>query len=276
MLTFSRQGLTFDVTDAGPEDGRVVILLHGWPEDRNCWDEVIPALADAGYRVLAPDQRGYSPGARPKGRRAYKIDELEADVLALADAAGADRFDVVGHDWGAAVAWALAGRWPDRVRSLSALSVPHTEAFLRSMLHSKQVLHSWYMLFFQLPAVPEALMSLGRGKGLATVLRRSGLGDASVERYRRRAAIGGDMTGTINWYRAIPYGVTARLGRVAVPTMFVYGGGDSFISRASAAACGDWVSGSYRYEELAGAGHWLPEDRPADVARLLVEYLATV
>ncbi len=104
VQTFSRNGLTFDVTDAGPADGPVVILLHGFPEDRRSWDGVVPALVAAGYRALVPDQRGYSPGACPKGRRPYKMEELEADVLALADAAGADRFDVAGHDWGAAVA----------------------------------------------------------------------------------------------------------------------------------------------------------------------------
>ncbi|MCU4183343.1 alpha/beta fold hydrolase [Acidiferrimicrobium sp. IK] len=273
MLTFSRQGLTFDVTDAGPEDGRVVILLHGWPEDRHCWDEVIPALAEAGYRVLAPDQRGYSPGARPKGRKAYKVDELEADILALADAAGAARFEVVGHDWGAAVAWALAGRHPERVRSVAALSVPHTQAFLGSMVRSTQALRSWYMLFFQLPVIPETLLSLGGGKALGAVLARTGLDRSSAARYARRAAVASDMTTTLNWYRAIPFAVAEKLGRISVPALFIYGSGDSFISAAAVEACGAWVSAAYRYEELPGAGHWLPEDRPEDVSRLLLEHL---
>ena len=274
MQVFSRHGLTFDVTDAGPTDGRVVILLHGFPEDRRSWDGVIPALTAAGYRVLAPDQRGYSPGARPKGRKAYKVGELEADVLALADAAGADRFDVVGHDWGAVVAWGLGAHHPDRVRTLTALSVPHTEAFLRSMLRSSQAFHSWYMLFFQLPAIPEALLSRGRGKALSKSLGRSGLGGEAAARYGRRAAVSSDMTGPINWYRAIPFGVGERMARIEVPTLFVYGARDGFITAAAAQACGSWVRGPYRYEALADAGHWLPEENPDEVSRLLIEQLS--
>ncbi|MGH9094055.1 MAG: alpha/beta fold hydrolase, partial [Acidimicrobiales bacterium] len=128
MEHFPRDGLTFDVTDTGEPDGQVVVLLHGFPEDRSSWTGVIPALTGAGFRVLAPDLRGYSPGARPRGRRAYALRQSAADVLALADAAGADQLHVVGHDWGAALAWFLAARHPERVRTLSALSVPHTEA----------------------------------------------------------------------------------------------------------------------------------------------------
>ena len=109
---FTNDGLTFDVTDTGAPDGRAVILLHGFPEDRACWSAVGSRLAGAGYRALAPDQRGYSPGARPEGRSAYKVSSLTGDILALADAAGCDRFDVVGHDWGGGVAWDLAARHP--------------------------------------------------------------------------------------------------------------------------------------------------------------------
>ena len=155
MHNFVRSGLSFDVTDEGPVDGRLVIALHGFPEDRLSWSAVIPQLTALGYRVLAPDQRGYSPGARPKGRRAYVLGELAADVMALADVAGADRFDVVGHDWGAVVAWELAGRHPDRVRTVTSLTVPHPAALRDAVLHSRQLLKSWYMGFFQLPRVPE-------------------------------------------------------------------------------------------------------------------------
>ena len=138
MRSFTRAGLTFDVSDSGPDTGRAVVMLHGFPEDRHCWDRLTEHLVGAGCRVLAPDQRGYSPDARPIGRRPYKIGELCADVLALADTAGLGAFDVVGHDWGAAIAWALAGRFPGRIRSLVALSMPHPRAFAESLFRSDQ------------------------------------------------------------------------------------------------------------------------------------------
>ncbi|MEJ7585388.1 MAG: alpha/beta fold hydrolase, partial [Acidimicrobiales bacterium] len=129
MKTFTNDGLTFEVSDRGPEDGPVVILLHGFPQTAECWAGVAPRLADAGLRVLAPNQRGYSPQARPTGRRAYLLNLLMGDVLALADSAGAERFHLVGHDWGAVVAWSVAAEHPERVASLTTLSVPHPRAF---------------------------------------------------------------------------------------------------------------------------------------------------
>ena len=133
LTSFVSQGWTFDVRDSGPLDGPVVVALHGFPQTSGSWSAVTPLLTDAGYRVLAPDQRGYSPRARPTAVDDYTMDHLCADVLALADAAGADRFHVLGHDWGAAVAWALAADRPDRLASLTAVSVPHPAALVRSM-----------------------------------------------------------------------------------------------------------------------------------------------
>src|SRR3954468_10938016 len=146
MDEFSRAGLVFDVTDAGQRDGDAVVLLHSYPENRTSWDAMTPLLTAAGYRVLAPDQRGYSPRARPLRRRDYKMSELVADVLALVDASGADKVHLVGHDWGGAVAWAFAGAHPDRLNTLTSLTTPHPRAFLASMVRSGQLLHSWYML----------------------------------------------------------------------------------------------------------------------------------
>src|SRR5688572_12214645 len=151
MKSYRRDGLQFDVTDVGPRNGPAVVCLHGFPQDRTSYDVVAPILAEHGMRVLAPDQRGYSPGARPDGRAAYALRELVADVLALLDAAGIDSAHVVGHDWGGAVAWALAGRHPDRVRSVTALSTPHPGAMKGAALRSSQGLRSAYMAVFQLP-----------------------------------------------------------------------------------------------------------------------------
>ena len=271
---YTRDGLIFDVTDVGPEEGRVVIALHGFPEDRHCWDAIGNNLAGAGHRMLAPDQRGYSPGARPKGRRAYALPELDADVLALADAADVQVFDVLGHDWGGAPAWDLAGRHPDRVRTVTVLSTPHPRAFQASIARSSQLLHSWYMAFFQIPAVPEAGFRFGGGKRMEASLLRSGLDAESAARYSTRFAEPGAMTGPVNWYRALPFGTRNPTPVVQVPAMYVWSDGDRFLTRKAAELTAEYVSGSYRFEVLAGESHWLPSAAPDKVSRLLLEFLA--
>lgn len=273
MDTFERDGLTFEVSDTGPADGRVVIALHGFPEDRHCWDRLAASLAGRGYRTLAPDQRGYSPRARPTGRRAYTLDLLTADVLALADQAGAIRFDLVGHDWGAALAWYVAANHPDRVRTLTALSVPHLQAFLEAMTRSSQALHSWYFAFFQIPKLPEAILARAGEKRFVAQLGRTGLDEDSARRYARRAASPGAMTGPINWYRALPFEVRTRLGPVTAPTLYVWGDSDPFISRVAAERCARHVSGPFQFETVVGGTHWLPSGSD-DIAPLLLGHLA--
>jgi pimeloyl-ACP methyl ester carboxylesterase len=275
---FANDGLTFDVTDVpasgGGENPQTVILLHGFPEDRRSWDAVIPELAAAGYRVLAPDLRGYSPGARPAGRSAYTLRRLAGDVLALADDAGADRFHLAGHDWGAALAWHLAATRPDRVESLAALSVPHPQAFSRSMVTSRQALMSWYIAAFQPPWLPERMMSLRGGELMAAQLARGGLDAASAGRYARRAADPAAMRGPLNWYRALPLEALVPTPAVTVPTLFLWGDRERFISRAAAELCAAHVEGSYRFEVLAGASHWLLQDEPRRVSQLLAGHFA--
>src|SRR3954449_5563046 len=168
MDEFTRGRLTFDVTDAGTADGDVVVLLHGFPENRTSWTAVTPLLTAAGYRVLAPDQRGYSPGARPLARSAYRMQELVDDTVALVDAAGVERVHLVGHDWGGGIAWALAGAHPDRVATLTVLSTPHPAALRQAAMSTPwQLLHSSYMLFFQVPGLPERVLA-GRLEGTLT------------------------------------------------------------------------------------------------------------
>ena len=274
MHSYVRSGLTFDVTDEGPADGRVLIALHGFPEDRRSWSEVIPHLTGQGVRVLAPDQRGYSTGARPRRRRAYALNELTADVLAMADVAGADRFDLVGQDWGAAVAWDLSGRHPDRVRTLTALSVPPAKALRDSVLHSSQVLRSWYMAFFQLPRVPETLLKAAGAERAATSFERQGLDRGTARRYAARVANPADSRGPINWYRAIPFAPRPAAPPVAVPTLFVYGDQDRYLTRTAAERAGRHVAGPYQFEVLDGATHWLPTGAPDEVSKLIVRHLA--
>jgi pimeloyl-ACP methyl ester carboxylesterase len=271
MESFTNDGWQFDVAEWGPPDGPPVILLHGFPENHHSWDQVAPLLADAGYRVLAPDQRGYSPGARPPGRRAYRLESLTDDVLALADQAGAERFHVIGHDWGGAVAWSLASSNPERLRTMTSLATPHPRAFLTSMVTSSQLRHSWYMAFFQLPGLPE----LGfRGAGLARLrqtLLRSGLDEAAMDGYLEVLDQPGAATAALNWYRGIPFTPPSRMGPSPVPTLYVYGDQDVALGRKAADLTGRWVSGPYRYEILRGASHWIPEQHASRVVDLFLE-----
>jgi pimeloyl-ACP methyl ester carboxylesterase len=278
MEHFTHAGFSFEVTDTpaagGGGSGQVAVLLHGFPEDRHCWDGVASALAAAGYRVLAPDQRGYSPGARPAARSAYTLPRLAADVLALADAAGAQRFHLVGHDWGAALAWYVAGHHPHRLISLAALSVPHPGAFARALASSGQLARSWYIAAFQVPRLPELLLSRRGGAAMRAGLTRAGLDRGSAARYAARASDPDAMRGPLNWYRAIPLRPRQRTGRIDVPTLFVWSDGDRFVSRTAADLCARYVRGPYRFEVINGASHWLPEEEPERMAALLAEHFA--
>jgi pimeloyl-ACP methyl ester carboxylesterase len=278
MERFGNAGYSFEVTDtpsAGGGGGRqVALLLHGFPEDRHSWDGVASALAAAGYRVLAPDQRGYSPGARPAARSAYTLSRLAGDVLALADAAGVQRFHLVGHDWGGALAWYVADHYPGRLISLAALSVPHPQAFLRALASSNQAARSWYMAAFQLPGLPELVLSRRGGEAMRAALVHSGLDPGTAARYASRAADRPALRGPLNWYRAIPLGLRERTGRIEVPTLFMWSDGDRFVSQAAAELCGRYVSGHYRFEVIEGASHWLPEEAPERVAASLVAHFA--
>jgi pimeloyl-ACP methyl ester carboxylesterase len=269
-----RDGLRFEVTDRGPAEAPVVILLHGFPSDRRCWDTVSDRLVEAGYRTLAPDQRGYSPGARPRGRRAYRLDALGDDILGLADAAGVARFHLVGHDWGAVVAWHLAGTVPGRVATLAAVSVPHPRAMRRAAVHSRQALRSWYMLAFQVPALPERLLARRGGAGLRKALQSSGLEAGAARRYARRAEDPAGMRGPIGWYRAIPFAPRGASRPVPVPTVMIWSAGDAFITRFAAEGAAAWVDAPYRFVEVPGANHWLPENNPDPVADAVLDHLA--
>lgn len=281
MDQYRRGEFIFDVTDSGPADGPVVVLLHGFPQQNSSWEQIIPLLTAKGFRCLAPNQRGYSPGARPTRRRDYRATELVKDILALIDASGADRVHLVGHDWGAAVAWGVAGTAPERLASMSALSVPHPMAFMRSMLTSRQGLASWYMYVNQLPWVAERFMlgRDGKGKTMAKVLTRSGLPPEAAARDARSMAEPGALTAALNWYRATPMdfsglGVRSKAQKITVPTLYVWSDRDIALTAKPARDTANYVSGPYRFETLAGASHWLPEEKPAEVAELLLQWFA--
>jgi pimeloyl-ACP methyl ester carboxylesterase len=230
-------------------------------------------LVAAGHRVLAPEQRGYSPGARPNGRRAYTVDRLGGDVLALADAVGAGRFDLIGHDWGAIVAWDLAGHHPQRLRSLTVLSVPHAGAVQYAVPRSTQVFRTWYVLAFQVPFLPEAVMRLVGAERAARWFERDGLDAATARRYAARIPTPAEMTPRINWYRAIPLALRRTQPSVSVPTLYCWGTGDHYIDRRAAERCGHHVTAPYRFEMLEGASHWLPSMEAGRVGAALLAHL---
>jgi pimeloyl-ACP methyl ester carboxylesterase len=275
MEQYRRNDLTFDVLDAGPPDGPVVVLLHGFPQHNDSWNAVIGPLTAAGYRCLAPNQRGYSAGARPPRRRDYRIPELVADLGALIDASGARRVHLVGHDWGAAVAWAAAAEMPERLATVSPISVPHPAAFLKSFVTSRQGLASWYMYLFQLPRIPEWLLTRRNGSVVAEVLRRGGQTRAAAERDAQAMREPGALTAAINWYRAMPLSNPRAIRqKVSVPTLYVWSDQDIALLPKSAHNTARYVSGEYRFEVLSGVSHWIPDEQPDKLADLLLDWFA--
>jgi pimeloyl-ACP methyl ester carboxylesterase len=273
--SFRRDGLTFDVLDAGPSDGEPVVLLHGFPQDATAWDRVAPGLHQHGLRTLAPDQRGYSPMARPNGRRHYSLRETTGDVLALLDAAGLESAHVVGHDWGALVAWALGAWHPGRVRTLTAISVPHPGAMAKAMVTSDQALRSTYVGLFQVPLLPERLLLAGDGAVLRRMLRQGGCPDETADRYVARMREPRALSSALGWYRALPWSGRDPVGTVRVPTLHLWSTGDAFLGRAATEDTARFVDAPYRLEVLDDVTHWIPELAPDRVADLVTAHVRT-
>lgn len=276
--TFGRGDLTFAVDDRGPEDGPPVVLLHGFPQNSSSWAAVAEQLNRAGYRTLAPDQRGYSPEATPSGRHSYRISELVADVAALIDQAGLGPVHLVGHDWGAAVAWAVAAKHPELLRSLTAVSVPHPAAFALSMLTSSQILQSYYMLLFQLPWLPELVTRKENGF-FFQMLKRSGQSPATALRDIRNLQEGDTASGAVNYYRALPFSVgmaPALRRKITVPTLQVWSNGDIALGRRGHDLTRRFVDAPWKLVVLDGVSHWIPEEQPAKLADLIDDHAASV
>lgn len=260
----------FEIEFDGPADGRPVVLLHGFPETAACWRPVTALLVGHGLRVIAPNQRGYSPGARPLAVAEYAMDRLVADVVGLLDALGLVTADLVGHDWGAAVAWAVAGTHPDRVRSLTALSTPHPAAFGRARSRDgAQRSKSAYIDVFRQEGAAERLLLDDDARQLRAVFGAD-VPSSLVEEHVGALTRPGALTGALNWYRA--------MGRWAgddaateVPTTYVWGARDIAIGRMAAEGCAERVAAPYRFIEAPGAGHWLPEAEPGLVAAAILE-----
>jgi pimeloyl-ACP methyl ester carboxylesterase len=267
------RGLTFDADVDGPVDAPIVLLLHGFPQHKGEWDLVTPALRAAGLRTVAFDQRGYSPGARPAEVSAYRIAECVADAVAVLDDLGAERAYIVGHDWGAAVAWYIAARHPSRTHSLTALSVPHPVAFAQAIRgEADQRERSSYMDFFRMTGTAEDLLVEDDGMRLRAMFLDCP--PDRVDRYVTPMLDRPRLTGALNWYRAMNREDLAGLGPVTVPTTFIWSDGDQAIGRQAAESCARFVTGEYAYVELTGVGHWIPDSVPDRVAHEILARIA--
>lgn len=265
------------VVEAGPAQGQAVVLLHGFPEFWYGWRHQIPALAKAGLRVLAPDGRGYHKSARPAGVAHYRMKNLRNDVVGLLDVLGLECVILVGHDWGAAVAWSVALHHPERVQKLAILNVPHPAVLPRLMRsHPAQLLRSWYILFFQLPWLPELGLGAFDGRSLARSMRRTSapgtFGYEELQRYRQ-AWRGGRLKTMIHWYRAALRFTDPKpeSWNLSMPVRILWGQRDAFLvpenAELSLEYCpqGDLIA-------LPGVSHWLQHEAADRVNRHLLEW----
>jgi len=264
---------TFSARADGPSDGELVLLLHGFPETSYEWRAQLPLLAAEGYRAVAPDQRGYAEGARPPDVDDYRIEHLARDTIGFADALGADRFHLVGHDWGGALAWYVGGNHGDRLKTLTVVSTPHPTPFAESIAGGEQREKSSYMLWFRESSAEERFL-----ENDAALLRAvyTGTGfhdDDAVAEYVRVFRDGAALTGGLNWYRANNF--RSPIGPITVPTMYVWSTDDVALGAEAAHATARHCEGPYRFEIIEGVSHWIPEEVPEVLNALLLSHLST-
>jgi pimeloyl-ACP methyl ester carboxylesterase len=268
----------FTVEAAGPDGAPLVLLLHGFPQSRHNWRHQVPALGAAGYRAVAPDQRGYSPGVRPdpSDLAPYAIDRLVADVIDLADAGGVRGapFHLVGHDWGGQVAWFVAARHPDRVLSLAVLSRPHPAAFRRAFREDTdgQRHRSRHHKAFLDPGTAARLLE-NCAQRLRATLAGANVPAESIEEYLSVLGEPAALEAALAWYRAAGALASMEIGPVATSTLYVWGDRDASVGRAAAAGTADFVAGSYRFEIVPGVGHFLTDEVPELISRLLLDHI---
>lgn len=273
-------GIRLHVVTAGPPDGQLVILLHGFPEYWRGWIKQIQPLADAGYRVVVPDQRGYNLSDKPAGVRSYRMEVLGLDIIGLMDALGREHCCLVGHDWGAAVAWGVGLTFPERVKRLGILNVPHPDVMARFVGRDlTQTLKSWYIAFFQIPGLPEWLLSRNKFSGLSNMLLRSSkpgtFTPTDLDEYRQAWSQTGALTAMINWYRAVArYRPTAPEDmRLSMPVLILWGTHDIALSQKMAQPSIDHCR-SAKLVYFENATHWVHHEESDAVTKALLEFLA--
>jgi pimeloyl-ACP methyl ester carboxylesterase len=270
-------GLTFDTLAAGSPDAPLVLLLHGFAESMHCWRAQVTALAAAGYRAVAPSQRGYSPGARPdvSDTANYHIDRLIDDAMAIVGACGsADRrFHLVGHDWGGSIAWSLADRYPQRLKSLTVLSRPHPNAFNRAlqMPDGDQAHRSRHHKAFLEPDAADVVLA-DNSKWLRDRLAAAGVPAASIEKHLGVLGNKDAMEAALAWYRARG-AIRGPLGIIGVPTLYIWGDADDTVGRVAAEGTKEFISAPYRFEVLPGVGHFAADQAPDRVNELLLTHI---
>ena len=266
-----RPAMPFPALVDGPEDGELVVLLHGFPQTKAAWRSVASELAGAGYRAVAFDQRGHRPEPGGQPAESLQLGALVDDVLAVVDSVDRDRFHVVGHDWGGAVAWRLAADAPDSLLTATIVATPHPRALVRSMI-GVQGVRSLYVAAFQVPALPEMVLRARNGALLRALLVRSGLDQHHAEEYTTAMLTDDVLHHALGWYRANGVGSVASVGPSRVPTLYVWPSGDVALGRRAAERTADHVEAPYRFVELEDTPHWVPERRPKDLADLLVDH----
>ena len=283
IRTVAANGLTFEVAEAGSGD-HLALCLHGFPELHFSWRHQMPLLASLGYRVWAPNQRGYGASSRPVGVAAYAMDHLVADVAALFDASGAKTLTLIAHDWGGAVAWHFA---ISRVRPLARLVVmnlPHPVCFAEALRHGPQRRRSWYIAFFQLAWLPERLLALNGAAAIRRAFRgmavdKSRFPDAVLDVYAAAALRPGALTAMVNWYRAAVRHRAAmdagHGGRVDVPTLIVWGEADTALGLETLDGSDRFVA-DLTVRRLPGVSHWVQQEAPEAVNAILAEWLPRV
>ncbi|MGK0222654.1 MAG: pimeloyl-ACP methyl ester carboxylesterase [Limisphaerales bacterium] len=273
-MTYRARVAGFDGNATKP----LVILLHGFPVTSAMWIELLDPLAQAGYRVVAFDQRGYSPSARPEEISDYTVDKLVGDVLALADTLDADRFHLVGHDWGAGVGWAAVLAHPERIISWTGLSIAHPESFGEALANDPdQQSKSAYFAFFQMPWVPETVFSFNGFSALKAGIYNT-MSEVQRTEYLKVFSEPGALTAALNWYRAMNSGPGALQYaslQVDTPTLFIWGNKDEAVGRVAIDAMAQYMDGPYTNIEL-DAGHWLMEDQPERIVAEILQHLSTV
>jgi pimeloyl-ACP methyl ester carboxylesterase len=270
--TLSVNGLTFSTLSFGPEAGELVLFLHGFPQFADSWLPILKPVAAAGFHAVAFDQRGYCSTARPEAKSAYALEQLTSDALAVATALGHQRFHLVGHDWGALLAWQIAAEHPERLLSLTALAVPHPRAFFHAVkTNLDQMNRSKYILFFKMPGhLAERFFLADQAVQLRRVYQGK-LTPEAVASNVRRLSEPGALTAALNWYRALE--LDHDTPDVRVPTLYVWSDNDMALGESVALATERYVTGSYRFERLHGLTHWLIEEATERITTLLLEHL---
>ncbi len=267
--------LVFDALAAGNPAaatcGRLVLLLHGFPETDESFRAILPVIAAAGYYAVAPNQRGYSPGARPTNVSDYQILNMVRDTLSIATALGANRFHLVGHDWGGAVAWATAAVAPSRLSSMAALSTPDPDALTEAYNdpNGQQKAMLGYVHIFTIPGIQYVMLALGPGF-LADVLTAIGAPHEKAVMYANTVGTPAALGAALDWYRANPLPATTNLGPITVPTLYIWGSADFALGREAADDTGQFVQAPYQFVVLNGVNHFVPENAPVQVAALVL------